>query len=187
MDLHYLDANETNGEKATWGLHKNTKCCFEQLLEAAPNKTSTHTSCLTQVRRKRYVDHCKRSKAELITDVLLWTPKYGCACVSQVATTYTFQFCADTGCSLQDLPRVMDNRDEWWEISGLSAQLDHENNEDSHHEMFHYICKYVTVTLEKELFRARIFLRAIHWKRFPIQFTLNYNFCVTNFLPENVI
>ena len=32
-----------------------------------------------QVRRTRHAGHCWRSKDELISDVLLWTPTYGCA------------------------------------------------------------------------------------------------------------
>ena len=33
--MPHLDSNETHGEKAKWELHKNAKCCFEQILEAA--------------------------------------------------------------------------------------------------------------------------------------------------------
>ena len=31
---------ETLGEKATWVLHKNARCHFEQFLEAASHKTA---------------------------------------------------------------------------------------------------------------------------------------------------
>ena len=37
--LHYLDSNETLGEKARWELYKDAACCFEQILELAPYKT----------------------------------------------------------------------------------------------------------------------------------------------------
>ena len=28
----------------------------------------------------------------------------------------TYNSCADTGCSLEDLPEAMDDREEWWEM-----------------------------------------------------------------------
>ena len=31
----------TTGEKKRWEFHKNARCSFEQILEAAPNKTVT--------------------------------------------------------------------------------------------------------------------------------------------------
>ena len=68
-----------------------------------------------QVRQTRHVGHSWRSKDELLSDVLVWTPSHGWAKVGQLARTYTQQLCADTGCSLEDLPGVMDDRDSWWE------------------------------------------------------------------------
>ena len=38
---------------------------------------------------------------------------HGCASVSWPARTYIHQFCANTGCCLEDLTRVMDDRDGW--------------------------------------------------------------------------
>ena len=43
----------------------------------------------------------------------MWTPLYGRAKVGRPARTYIQQVCADTGCSLEDLPGVMDNTDGW--------------------------------------------------------------------------
>ena len=39
--MHYMDANETYGEKAWWQLHKNTASNIEQVLEAPPQKRSS--------------------------------------------------------------------------------------------------------------------------------------------------
>ena len=36
--MHYREFNEMHGENAGLGLHKNATYCFEQILEAAPNK-----------------------------------------------------------------------------------------------------------------------------------------------------
>ena len=38
--MHHLDSNETPAEKAIWGLLNDVACCFEQILEAAPFKTT---------------------------------------------------------------------------------------------------------------------------------------------------
>ena len=60
-----------------------------------------------QVRRTRHAGHCWRSKDELISDVLLWTPTYGCAKAGRPARTYIQQLCEDTGCNPEDLPEAM--------------------------------------------------------------------------------
>ena len=65
-----------------------------------------------QVRRTRHTGHCWRSKDELISDVLLWTPTYGCA---KAAWTYIQQLCEDTGCNSEDLPEAMNDREKWRE------------------------------------------------------------------------
>ena len=68
-----------------------------------------------QVRRTKHAGHCWRSRDELISDVLLWTPTYGRAKAGRPAWTYIQQLCEDTGCSLEDLPEAMNNREKWWE------------------------------------------------------------------------
>ena len=68
-----------------------------------------------QVRRTRHAGHCWRSKDELISDVLLWTPTYGCAKVGRPARTYIQQLCEDTGCNPEDLPEAMNDREKWRE------------------------------------------------------------------------
>ena len=68
-----------------------------------------------QVRRTRHVEHCWRNRDELISDILLWTPSHGRAKAEWPARTYIQQLCADTGCSLEDLQGVMDDREGWQE------------------------------------------------------------------------
>ena len=68
-----------------------------------------------QVRWTRHAGHCWRSKSKLISDILLWTPLHGLAKVGRPARTDVQQLCVNTGCSLEDLPWVMDDRNEWWE------------------------------------------------------------------------
>ena len=64
-----------------------------------------------QVRRTRHTGHCWRSRDELVSDVLLWTPTYGQAKPGRPARTYIQQLCEDTGCSPDDLPEAMNDRE----------------------------------------------------------------------------
>ena len=64
-----------------------------------------------QVRRTRHAGHCLRSRDEVISDILLWTPSHGQAKAGRPARSYIQQLYADTGCSLEDLPGAMDDRE----------------------------------------------------------------------------
>ena len=68
-----------------------------------------------QARRTRHAGHCWRSQEELIRDVLLWTLVYDQAKAGRPAWTYIEQVCENTGCSPEDLPEAMDDREKWWE------------------------------------------------------------------------
>ena len=63
-----------------------------------------------QVRWTRNAGHCWRSR-----DELLWTPSHGRAKAGWPARTYIQQLCVDTGCSIEDLPEAMDDREGWRE------------------------------------------------------------------------
>ena len=79
--LHHLNLNKIPGEKATWELNKDTACCLEQILEAKSYMTAAAgplTSYFTNhPRQTKHVRHCSRSKSQLISNVLLWTPIHG--------------------------------------------------------------------------------------------------------------
>ena len=68
-----------------------------------------------QVRQTRHAGHCWRSRDELISDVLLWTPTYDRAKAGRPAQTYIQQLCEDTGCGPEDLPKAMNDRVKWRE------------------------------------------------------------------------
>ena len=68
-----------------------------------------------QVRRTRHIGHCWRSRGELISDVLLWTPTYGWAKAERPARTYIQQLWEDMGCNQENLPEAMNNREKWQE------------------------------------------------------------------------
>ena len=48
-----------------------------------------------QVRLTRHARHCWRSKDEVMSDVLLWTPRHGRASAGRRARTYLHQFCTN--------------------------------------------------------------------------------------------
>ena len=66
-----------------------------------------------QVRWTGHAGHCWRSRDELISDVLLWTPTYGRAKAGWLARIYIQQLCEDTGCSPEDLPEAMNDTEKW--------------------------------------------------------------------------
>ena len=68
-----------------------------------------------KVRRTRHAGHCWRSRDELISNVLLWTPAHGRAKAGWQARTYIQQLCEDTGYSTEDLLEAMNDREEWRE------------------------------------------------------------------------
>ena len=112
-----MDSNKTAGEEARRQLYKNAASesrrqhpTRHQLYGHLPPITKT-----IQVRRTRHAGHCWRSRDELISDVLLWTPTYGRAKAGQPARTCIQQLCEDTGCCPEDLPEAMNDREKWRE------------------------------------------------------------------------
>ena len=117
-----LDGNYTRMLRAilnkSWQQHPTR----HQLYGLLPPITKT-----IQVRRTRHAGHCWRSRDELISDVLLWIPTHGRAKAGRPARTYIQQLCEDTGCCPEDLPRAMNDREEWRErvrdIRATSAMM----------------------------------------------------------------
>ena len=68
-----------------------------------------------QVRRTRHAGHCWRSRDELISDILIWTPTYDREKAGWPAWTYILQLCEDMGCSPEELPEAMNDREKWRE------------------------------------------------------------------------
>ena len=109
---HYLEIE--------WSHYKGCLAILNQSWRQHPTRHQLygHLPPITktiQVRRTRHAGHCWRSRVELISDVLLWTPVYGRAKAERPARTYIQQRCEDTGCSPEDLPEAMNYREKWWE------------------------------------------------------------------------
>ena len=105
-----LDGNYTRMLQAilnkSWQRHPTRN----QLYGHLPPITKT-----IQARWSRHAGHCWRSRDELISDVLLWTPTCSRAKAGRPARTYILQRCEDTGCSPEDLPEAMNDREKWRE------------------------------------------------------------------------
>ena len=61
------------------------------------------------------ISHTYTNKGYIISDVLLWTPTYSQAKAGRPARTYIQELCEDTGCSPDDLPEAMNDREKWRE------------------------------------------------------------------------
>ena len=105
-----LEGNYTRMLRAILNESKRQHATKQQLCGHLPPITKN-----MQVRRTRHTWDCWRSKNDLISDILLWTPSHWRAKAGRPAGTYIQQLCASTGCSLEDLPGVMDDREGWWE------------------------------------------------------------------------
>ena len=106
-------------EEARRQLHKDVASNIEQVLATTPHKTPTirplYITKTIQVRRTRHAGHCWRSRDELISDVLLWTPTYGRAKAGRPARAYIQQLCENTGCSPEDPLEAINDREKWRE------------------------------------------------------------------------
>ena len=105
-----LDSNYTRMLWAilnkSWRQH-STK---QQLYSHLPPITKT-----IKIRQTRHVGRCCRSRDELISDVLLWTPSHRWAKAGRPAQTYIQQLCANMACNPEDFLEALDDREVWWE------------------------------------------------------------------------
>ena len=100
-------------------LEKKLDGNYKRMLRAILNKSwrqhpTRHLPPITktiQFRRTRHAGHCWRSRDELISDVLFWTPTDGREKAGRPARTYIQQLCKDTGCCPEDLPGAMNDRE----------------------------------------------------------------------------
>ena len=109
-------------------LEKKLSRNYSRMLQAVLNKSwKQHTTKqqlksyllpilqTSQVRQTRDAKHCWRSKDEHISNILWWTTIHEHTSVNQLAKTCIHQLYVDTGGHLDDLTRVMANRDRWQE------------------------------------------------------------------------
>ena len=126
--LEKLDGNYTRMLRAILNKSRRQHPTKHQLYGHLPPITKT-----IQARRTRHAGQCWRSRDELISDVLLWTPTYGRAKSGRPARTYVQQLCEDTGCSPDEMLEAMNDRESGkrgsW-ISVLAARHDDDDDDD---------------------------------------------------------
>ena len=105
-----LDGNYTRMLRAilnkSWQQHPTRRQLYGHL---------TPITKTIQARRTRYAGHCWKSKDEIVSDVLLWTPADGQSKAGRPARTFIQQLGDDTGCNPVDLPEAMNDRETWRE------------------------------------------------------------------------
>ena len=101
-----LDSNYTRLLRAildkSWRQHPTKQHLYGHL----PPITKT-----IKIRRTRHAGHCWRSRDEFVSDVLPWSPAHERPKAGRPARTSIQRLCADTGCSPEDLPKAMDDRE----------------------------------------------------------------------------
>ena len=106
-----INSNYTRMLRAIWNKSWRQHPTKQQLYGHLPSITKT-----IKVKWTRHARNCWRSKDEHIypcSNILLWTPSQGRAKAGRPGSTFIQQLCADTGCSFEDLPGAMDDRDGW--------------------------------------------------------------------------
>ena len=101
-----MDENKKNSHRKITMTHTKTTCINRIVLRAGKKGTRpAEVGALVTVFEK--------SITELKQQKLLKTPSHGRAKAGRPARTYTQQLCEDTGCSPEDLPEAMNNREGW--------------------------------------------------------------------------
>ena len=105
-----LDGNHTRMLRVILNKYWKQPLTTQQLYGHQPPITKT-----IEIRRTRHAVHCLRSRDELISNIILWTPSLGRKKAGRPARTYVEQLCADTGCSPENLLEAMDDMEGGWE------------------------------------------------------------------------
>ena len=118
--MNYMDITKRLEKKLDGNYTRMLRAILNKSWRQHPTRHQLygHLSPITktiQVRQTRHAGHCWRSRDELISDVLLWTPTHGRAKAGLPARTYIQQLCEDTGCCPEDLPEAMNDREKWRE------------------------------------------------------------------------
>ena len=111
-------------------------------------------------------------KRTIISNILLWTPKYGHASVGQPVKIYIHQLYADTEWHLEDLPSTMTNKDGRWEsrVNPCSRHTFDDDDDESYKkkvEMQTTILVWIIRSLLREMWSlSRSKTEVIWWTQF---------------------
>ena len=116
---HYMCANETHGGKTRLEQHKSAMSYCESNTRRN-NNLYGHLPSISKtipLRQTRHVGYCSRCNDR--RDFLLWTFRHGQASVGRPVRTYLHFLSVETGWSLENLDRAMDDREGWRERERL--------------------------------------------------------------------
>ena len=136
--MHHLDANKTAGEELDGNYTRMLRAILNKSWRQHPTKHQLygHLPPITktiQVRRTRHAGHCWRSRDELISDVLLWTPTYGRAKAGRPARTYIQQLCEDTNVAMKTCQRRWMKGKSVERGSGISVLVARPDDDDDYY------------------------------------------------------
>ena len=150
--MHYLDAKKRlekkldgNYTRMLWAiLNKSWRQhpTRHQLYGHLPSITKT-----IQVRRTRHAGHCWRSRDELISDVVLWTPTYGRAKAGRSARTSNYVRIRDVALKTCQRRWTIERSGE--RESGISV-LAAWHDDDDYYDIYIYIYIYIERERERE-------------------------------------
>ena len=98
--------------KIHWSIHPSKEHLYGNFVQI---------TLVIKERRTRFAGHYHKSKDEVVSDLILWTPKHGKAKVGGPSKTYTKQLTENADCQAEDLPRAMEGR-EYWRESQYAGQ-----------------------------------------------------------------
>ena len=117
--MHYLDAHKMAGEEARRQLHKNAASNIEQVVAATPHKAPSirppashhenYPSYMNQTCRTLLEKQGQAHKWCTPMDPHIWQRK------SRTTSSNIQQLCEDMGCSPEELPEAMNDREKWRE------------------------------------------------------------------------
>ena len=91
------------------GVFSWRQCITNEVFYAGLPRIST---TITE-RRPRFSGHCRRSKNEVVGDLVLWEPKHGKRGAGEQTRTFVDLLEVDTGVPRDRLPAAMDDRVGW--------------------------------------------------------------------------
>ena len=142
MWLHHLDINKALWEKVRWELHKDTAYHFQQILEVTLYKTAAvwplTSHLINHPSKMNKIWWLLLRKQLSPMDTHVWS--HQCWLIK----TYIYQLCVNTGCRLEEMPRMMDNRDGWWERGMRILQVSEKSKLEIHSFCF-YNCLLIIV------------------------------------------
>ena len=118
--MSWINSQRRMETQIRWELHKNATWCFDQILE-----TTLHKAAVVRPLTSHLTNHPNKINRTHGTLLEKWGRTHE-QCFLIVSYTWTCQHwltsrhinSVDIGCSLEDLPWVMDDGDRWWERVG---------------------------------------------------------------------